>query len=248
MTPNHTITSGMISGVDRRWRARKYYQTDAAINPGNSGGPSATARARCSGLVTFKFTDAHATGFAIPLFDLDLKAFVPLTARKTGPSKEAEMVKLAENIRHLVRPYRQSEGMNSPDRKILQRVFRHVLPHGPGRRLGNTGIYYNIGMLLAAIGENEVAAGYLTRALELQPWDKNNGNPYREVLGLSLAAEKREADAIVVWREGLANLLYAAKIWEDMAVTYSNQQKYVEAGTAAATVLFSSPRTSASPC
>ena len=72
----------MISGVDRLVEGEKYYQTDAAINPGNSGGPICDRTGKVLGLVTFKFTDAQATGFAIPLFDVDLKAFQPMTARR----------------------------------------------------------------------------------------------------------------------------------------------------------------------
>ena len=71
---DHTLTSGVISALDRSLRddnglIRHLIQTDAAINPGNSGGPLLDSAGRLIGVNTAIYSPSGAyagIGFAIP--------------------------------------------------------------------------------------------------------------------------------------------------------------------------------------
>ncbi|MBK8916082.1 MAG: trypsin-like peptidase domain-containing protein [Phycisphaerales bacterium] len=70
---NHTVTTGIVSAIDRevRFNAGLTYsgliQTDASINPGNSGGPLLNLHAELIGINTAIRGDAQNIGFAIPV-------------------------------------------------------------------------------------------------------------------------------------------------------------------------------------
>lgn len=72
---DHTLTSGIISAVDRELTAptgRKIYnviQTDAAINPGNSGGPLLNSKGELIGINTASLGlgVSSGVGFTIPI-------------------------------------------------------------------------------------------------------------------------------------------------------------------------------------
>jgi serine protease Do len=70
---SHTVTTGVISALDRSIRAsedRAFYgflQTDASINPGNSGGPLLNAEGSLIGINTAIYQGAEGIGFAIPI-------------------------------------------------------------------------------------------------------------------------------------------------------------------------------------
>jgi S1-C subfamily serine protease len=73
---DHTLTSGVISGLGRETKSptgrtiRNVIQTDAAINPGNSGGALLDSRGRLIGMNTAIFSPSGASagiGFAIPV-------------------------------------------------------------------------------------------------------------------------------------------------------------------------------------
>ena len=68
-----TVTSGIISGLNRTVQADQYtkvenlIQTNAAINSGNSGGPLLNGRGEVIGINTLKLKSAEGLGFAIPI-------------------------------------------------------------------------------------------------------------------------------------------------------------------------------------
>lgn len=70
---DRTVTSGIVSGLDRTLRIDEYseieplIQTDASINPGNSGGPLLNSRGEVIGINTAKMTSAEGLGFSIPI-------------------------------------------------------------------------------------------------------------------------------------------------------------------------------------
>jgi S1-C subfamily serine protease len=73
---DHTLTTGIISGLDREIQAmtgrpiQGVIQTDAAINPGNSGGPLLDSRGRLIGINTAIYSPSGAyagIGFAVPV-------------------------------------------------------------------------------------------------------------------------------------------------------------------------------------
>ena len=73
---DHTLTSGLISGLGREVRSptgrpiSNVIQTDASINPGNSGGPLLDSSGALIGMNTAIYTMTGASagiGFAIPV-------------------------------------------------------------------------------------------------------------------------------------------------------------------------------------
>ena len=73
---DHTLTTGVISGLDREissefgGRISGVIQTDAAINPGNSGGPLLDSAGRLIGMNTAILSPSQASagiGFAVPV-------------------------------------------------------------------------------------------------------------------------------------------------------------------------------------
>ncbi len=68
----HTVTTGVISAINRSIRAedRVYHdfiQIDASINPGNSGGPLLNINGDLIGINTAIYAKAQGIGFAIPI-------------------------------------------------------------------------------------------------------------------------------------------------------------------------------------
>ena len=69
----HTVTTGIISAVNRTIRASEkqvfndFIQVDASINPGNSGGPLININGSLIGINTAIFKEAQGIGFAIPI-------------------------------------------------------------------------------------------------------------------------------------------------------------------------------------
>ena len=69
---SHTVTTGVISAINRSIRAedRVYHdfiQIDASINPGNSGGPLLNINGELIGINTAIYAKAQGIGFAIPI-------------------------------------------------------------------------------------------------------------------------------------------------------------------------------------
>jgi S1-C subfamily serine protease len=69
---SHTVTTGVISAINRSIRAedRVYHdfiQIDASINPGNSGGPLLNINGNLVGINTAIYAKAQGIGFAIPI-------------------------------------------------------------------------------------------------------------------------------------------------------------------------------------
>jgi serine protease Do len=69
---SHTVTTGVISAIDRSIRAEDrvyldFIQIDASINPGNSGGPLLNINGDLIGINTAIYAKAQGIGFAIPI-------------------------------------------------------------------------------------------------------------------------------------------------------------------------------------
>lgn len=233
---NKSITSGILSAVDRTIEGAAYYQIDAAINPGNSGGPICDRNGRVLGLVTFKFIDADAIGFAIPLYDIDPKSFVALSKRRSDPAKAQELLKMADKFSRMSRDAVRVEGPEGSARKVFDldaaMCYREALLYDAT----NPDVYYNVGTILRTLDADDVATGYLAYSVQLAPWHDAEANPYRE-LGLALVKKNKESAALSAWGEGLAKFPYAAKIWEDLAINHIQRNHSVDAAVCASTAL-----------
>ncbi len=69
---SHTVTTGVISAMNRSIRAQDrvyhdFIQIDASINPGNSGGPLLNINGDLIGINTAIYAKAQGIGFAIPI-------------------------------------------------------------------------------------------------------------------------------------------------------------------------------------
>ena len=69
---SHTVTTGVISAINRSIRAEDrvfhdFIQIDASINPGNSGGPLLNINGELIGINTAIYAKAQGIGFAIPI-------------------------------------------------------------------------------------------------------------------------------------------------------------------------------------
>ncbi|MDY6790680.1 MAG: Do family serine endopeptidase [Thermodesulfobacteriota bacterium] len=69
---SHTVTTGVISAVNRSVRTKDriyhdFIQIDASINPGNSGGPLLNINGDLIGINTAIYAKAQGIGFAIPV-------------------------------------------------------------------------------------------------------------------------------------------------------------------------------------
>jgi S1-C subfamily serine protease len=97
---DHTLTTGIISGLGRQIKSRTgrvidgVIQTDAAINPGNSGGPLLDSSGRLIGMNTAIYSPTGASagiGFAIPVDTLQrVVPDVLKHGRVLRPSLEAQ--------------------------------------------------------------------------------------------------------------------------------------------------------------
>jgi serine protease Do len=86
----HTVTTGVVSAVDRRIEPAPgveytgLIQTDAPINPGNSGGPLLNIRGELIGINTAIRAGAQGLGFAIPVDSIREIMIGLLSVRRAG--------------------------------------------------------------------------------------------------------------------------------------------------------------------
>ena len=202
LTLTKTITSGLLSGVDRRIEGVSYYQISAPINPGNSGGPLTDAQGSVLGLVTLRDIQAENVAFAIPLDGLDLAEFVPLSS---APPTKPRASRLIEMANELSRKYSEFEAKKATDLPAAQlckwlatKAFLESLLEEPG----NPTVYRALGIMMSKYKENGVADELFARTIEMMPWGPD-AKHYR-AFGVHLQQSKRRQDAEIVWREGVA--------------------------------------------
>ena len=117
-----TVTSGIISGIDRLIPAPSGYripdalQTDAAVNPGNSGGPLMSLDGTVVGVVNSKRGDNIAFGVSAPL----TRRVVPQLIA-TGDYEHAYMGVSVENVTPTIA---RENGMSEPRGLIVVQTVR----------------------------------------------------------------------------------------------------------------------------
>ncbi|NNE66541.1 MAG: trypsin-like serine protease [Pyrinomonadaceae bacterium] len=134
---DRTLTTGVISGLERPIRARNdrpidaAIQTDASINPGNSGGPLLDKFGRMIGINSQILSPSGASagvGFAVPVNTA--KRVIPQLI-KFGEVRRPKLGAVLESVERLSRRYRL------PVESGL--VVRYVHPNGTAARGGLKG-------------------------------------------------------------------------------------------------------------
>jgi S1-C subfamily serine protease len=232
---NKTITSGIISGVDRMVEGVAYYQVDAGINPGNSGGPLVDRDGEVLGMVTLKFTDVENVGFAIPLLDLETKSFVAQSDRKGDKRLALQLAKIAQQYSDRANQLvDRGADRDDPQVTLYGIMAAHYYHMALSEDPSSTVLLTNLGIMLRVTDQNEASAAYLLYAIELDPWNQSSVNTYQN-LGLTLLKLDLLDEAKGAWTDAASKFPHqAGKIWENLAVFYmkSRQDPY-EAALAA---------------
>lgn len=237
VTLTRTITTGLLSGVDRRIDGVNYYQISAPVNPGNSGGPLTDREGAVLGIVTLKSEGVENVGFAIPLANLDLSEFGPPRRQSADKPNSERMQKLASELLKQYEPYEKRKQTELPEAKLLQfltvQAYLEALMYDPA----DPKTSYMLGVMLTSYQEYDAAVGFLLESLELDPWG-GGGAVYRWI-GLSLARHTQLDDAAVVWHEGVAKHPFlASQVWEDLAIMHRDRGEWEESGRCAGMALY----------
>jgi S1-C subfamily serine protease len=171
---DHTLTTGVISGLGREIRSvterpiQGVIQTDAAINPGNSGGPLLDSGGRLIGMNTAIVSPSGAyagIGFAVPVDTIN--RIVPQLIRNGYVKKPGLGIRVIES------DFLQEHG-------LLGAVVADVLPDSPAHKAGILPLHRGpggniaLGDIITAIDDVAVENGEdLLKVLdERQPGDK----------------------------------------------------------------------------
>ena len=108
-----TVTSGVVSGLNRSMRIDEFntidnlIQTDASINPGNSGGPLLNSKGEVIGINTVKIKSqvAEGLGFSIPI---NIAKPIIESVIKEGTFKTVQLGITGTEIEH----YQRSQGVD----------------------------------------------------------------------------------------------------------------------------------------
>jgi WD40 repeat protein len=232
-----TITSGLLSGVDRVIDDVSYYQISAPINPGNSGGPLCDREGRVLGLVTLKFTEVENVGFAIPLYDLRMEEFVPVRERKVDQARQKRLIENANRMINTCNEMTRRGKKDSPAAQLYRALGLQLLLEALVGDPANSSIYVACATNLRQLDEPQAAEEFLLEALQLFPWGRDS-SIYRE-LGLQFALTKRTGEAEMIWLEGVAKYpVEGARIWEDLAILYRDRKDYARCAQCAGVLLF----------
>ncbi|MFZ7112399.1 MAG: trypsin-like peptidase domain-containing protein [Desulfatiglandales bacterium] len=129
---SHTVTTGVISALDRSVRTEErifthFIQTDASINPGNSGGPLLNIDGELIGINTAIYQKAQGIGFAIPI---DKASRIVKELLRAG---EVRFPWLGLELQGLTEPLRRSFGFGPAKKGIL---VSDVIGGSPADRAG----------------------------------------------------------------------------------------------------------------
>jgi serine protease Do len=175
---SHTVTTGVISALDRSVRTehrvyQDFIQTDAAINPGNSGGPLLNIDGELIGINAAIYRKAEGVGFAIPI---DRARRIVKDLIHYGEVHPAWIGLEVQDLDERLVNYFKLEGKKGV-------LVTQVSPRGPADRAG-----IRKGDLIVAIGNTSIASreGFL-----------------QALAGYTAHSTLR----MVVWREGLEETL-----------------------------------------
>src|SRR5712675_1269210 len=129
----HTVTSGIISGLSRSGinpdGYEDFIQTDASINPGNSGGALVNSRGELIGINTAILSRSggnQGVGFAVPV---DLVRHVMTQLRETGTVTRA---RLGVYFQELTPKLASALGVKASEGAVVT----EIVPDGPAAKAG----------------------------------------------------------------------------------------------------------------
>ena len=170
---SHTVTTGVISAVNRSIRAadRVYHdfiQIDASINPGNSGGPLLNINGDLIGINTAIYAKAQGIGFAIPISKAR-KIISDLI--QYGEVKQAWIGVIVQDIDEKLASY-----LGVPGKRGV--IIQAVEPQSPAEKAGlkESDIILSIGnKKIASVGDFESVAKSLAAGdtMQTQLWRNN---------------------------------------------------------------------------
>lgn len=129
---SHTVTTGVISALNRNIRAGSdkmftdFIQLDASINPGNSGGPLLNIKGELIGINTAIFQKGRGIGFAIPI---DKAKRIVNDLIRYG---EVHQGWLGIFVQHLTPELAEVFGIKDIKGVLISKVFKG----GPGEKAG----------------------------------------------------------------------------------------------------------------
>jgi len=215
-------TAGEVTGVDRFVDMPGYFEFSAEIHHGNSGGPIVNRSGEAMGVATWGAFGGKPTAFAIPLHDFRPDQFIPLERRPKDPAKASTYLRYAEELLKIAK-----EGLRI-SAYISEEYFQLALLED----ISNPDTYFKIGLIKRAIGNTRSACAYLTRSIQLQPWNDSKDWVYHE-LGACLVAQNRLSDAVTVWNEAALKFPGdASRVWDALAITYYETARYLDAACA----------------
>lgn len=130
---SHTVTSGIVSALERRDLApegrqvySEFIQTDASINPGNSGGPLLSMHGEVIGINALVNREGQGIGFAIPINIV--KTLLPHLKQNGYVVRTWLGIRMQEVSLPLARTY----GLDRPQGALVT----EVIDAGPAQRAG----------------------------------------------------------------------------------------------------------------
>jgi serine protease Do len=139
---SHTVTTGVISAINRSIRAedRVYHdfiQIDASINPGNSGGPLLNINGDLIGINTAIYAKAQGIGFAIPI---DKARRIIYDLIQYGEVKQAWIGITVQDMDEKLASYLEAAGEKGV-------IVKSVEPQSPAEKAGlkESDIIFSIG-------------------------------------------------------------------------------------------------------
>ena len=130
---SHTVTSGIVSALERRDLApegrqiySEFIQTDASINPGNSGGPLLSIHGEVIGINALVNREGQGIGFAIPINIV--KTLLPHLKSNGFVVRTWLGIRMQEVTLPLARTF----GLDRPQGALVT----EVIENGPAQRAG----------------------------------------------------------------------------------------------------------------
>lgn len=135
---SHTVTSGIVSALERRDLApegrqiyAEFIQTDASINPGNSGGPLISIYGEVIGINTAINRQGQGIGFAIPINIV--KTLLPHLQKSGFVVRTWIGIRMQE----VTLPLAKSFGLDRPQGALVTEVIEHGPAHSAGLLAGD---------------------------------------------------------------------------------------------------------------